>query len=403
LSTGFRELIQTPPFRHFAFGADRLFPLRYLLAASLEWAPTRSDPEETKLMLFSRWKVMTGLVGVSLGGLAALAGQLPKPEPALPPLPEVKQAAPEPKPVAEAKVPIKQSKERSAEQLQNSLKNQSEWTPIPPHVPISAASGLPPVELPVLPLPSANATPSVAQTPSKTGELPPLPLPEKTGDAPKPVFVTTPGHKVTAPNYTPDYSSVPTSVPPAGVLPTAGAAAPLAPPIAEPDPAPLARPTVPPTSTVYSQGPGTNLPVATPPLPTVQAADPLIAPSKPSVGPAATKFRIVLRVGDGEPSFEVRHGDNLVMKVTCDKVDIKSPEKGQGSNVTATGRVKFVGFGAEGTCDSLSFLAGSGEVALSGNVNVKVRDKIGRVESELNAEKMQYKLDQTALTGVLKP
>ena len=133
------------------------------------------------------------------------------------------------------------------------------------------------------------------------------------------------------------------------------------------------------------------------------ANDPLTAPPKPTAAPAATKFRIVLRVGDGEPSFEVRHGDSLVMKVTCDKVDIKSPEKGQGSNVTATGKVKFVGFGAEGTCDSLSFLAGSGEVALSGNVNVKVRDKIGRVESELNADKMQYKLDQTALTGVLKP
>ena len=112
----------------------------------------------------------------------------------------------------------------------------------------------------------------------------------------------------------------------------------------------------------------------------------------------------MLRVGEGEPTFEVRHGDDLVMKVSCDKVDIKSPEKGTGlSNVIAMGKVKFVGFGAEGTCDSLSFLAGTAEVALAGNVNVKVRDKIGRVESELNADKMQYKLDQTALSGVLKP
>ena len=31
-------------------------------------------------MLFSRWKVMTGLIGISVGGLAALAGQTPKPD-----------------------------------------------------------------------------------------------------------------------------------------------------------------------------------------------------------------------------------------------------------------------------------------------------------------------------------
>jgi hypothetical protein len=92
------------------------------------------------------------------------------------------------------------------------------------------------------------------------------------------------------------------------------------------------------------------------------------------------------------------------MKVACEKVDNKSPEKGHGlSAVTATGKVRFVGFGAEGTCDSLSFLAGTGEVSMSGNVKVQVKDKIGRVESELTTEKMQYKLDASALPGVLKP
>ena len=49
----------------------------------------------------------------------------------------------------------------------------------------------------------------------------------------------------------------------------------------------------------------------------------------PAAAPAVTKFRIILRVGEGEPSFEVRQGDDLMMKVVCEKVDIKSPEKGQ--------------------------------------------------------------------------
>jgi hypothetical protein len=120
--------------------------------------------------------------------------------------------------------------------------------------------------------------------------------------------------------------------------------------------------------------------------------------------PAATKFRIVLRVGEGEPSFEVRHGDDLVMKVVCDKVDIKSPEKGQGlSAVTASGNVRFVGFGAEGTCDTLSFLAGTGEVSMTGKVKILVKDKIGRVESELETTQIKYKLDNSALTGTIKP
>jgi lipopolysaccharide export system protein LptA len=119
---------------------------------------------------------------------------------------------------------------------------------------------------------------------------------------------------------------------------------------------------------------------------------------------AATKFKIILRVGEGEPLFEVRHGDDLVMKVLCEKVDIKSPEKGQGlSAVTATGKVRFVGFGAEGTCDSFSFLAGTGEVVMAGNVKVQVKDKLGRVESELTTDKMQYRLDTTAMPGTLKP
>ncbi len=116
------------------------------------------------------------------------------------------------------------------------------------------------------------------------------------------------------------------------------------------------------------------------------------------------KFRILLRVGEGEPTFEVMSGDNLVLKVACEKVDVKSPEKGQGlSEVTARGKVRFAGFGAEGTCESLSFMAGTGEVQMIGNVKVRVKDKLGRVESELSGATVKYKLDASALSGSIKP
>jgi lipopolysaccharide export system protein LptA len=119
---------------------------------------------------------------------------------------------------------------------------------------------------------------------------------------------------------------------------------------------------------------------------------------------SSTKFRIVLRVGDGEPTFEVRSGDDLVLKVVSDKVDVKSPEKGSGpSTVKASGKVHFVGFGAEGNCDELAFLAGTGEVNLTGNVKVHVKDKLGRIESELSTERLMYKIDASAIGGSLKP
>ena len=61
--------------------------------------------------------------------------------------------------------------------------------------------------------------------------------------------------------------------------------------------------------------------------------------------------------------------------------------------------------GAEGTCDQLNFLAGTGEVAMSGNVKIQVKDKLGRVESELSAELMKYKIDPHEISGhgQLKP
>lgn len=333
-------------------------------------------------MLFSRWKVMTGVIGVSIGGLAALASQNPRPDvvASAPMIPAAKPTSAPlelPPPAATYATPV------SADLLPS-------LPVIPPTVPT-----MPTIELPALPETSnfekmlPKKPQEVKLPPTKPAELPVLPV---SGVFPTPVFFPDAAPIVPPATSVPSPSSVFTAPP--SVKPTTSAPAtpivPSIPPIA------LTPPTIPTTPAI------TITPVETP-LPVVDLLPP-VTPKPVAVAVVASKFRIVLRVGEGEPTFEVRHNDDLVMKVACDKVDIKSPEKGTGpSNVIATGKVRFVGFGAEGTCDSLSFLSGTGEVSLAGNVNVKVRDKIGRVESELNADKMQYKLDSTALTGVLKP
>lgn len=133
---------------------------------------------------------------------------------------------------------------------------------------------------------------------------------------------------------------------------------------------------------------------------------PVSAPVAAVSAVAQAKYRILLRVGEGDPVFEVHSGDHLMLKVICEKVDVKSPEKGQGlSAVKAFGKVRFAGFGAEGVCDELNFLAGTGEVAMTGHVKIQVKDKLGRIESELSAETMKYKIDPHTITGTgtLKP
>lgn len=157
--------------------------------------------------------------------------------------------------------------------------------------------------------------------------------------------------------------------------------------------------------------------VAEPPQLTVHSPQPIAfeVPAPPVIEtapltveslPPASKYRTLLRVGDGEPVFELRSGDNILLKVVSQKVDVKThPEKGSSlSMVRATGNVRFVGFGAEGTCEELSFRAGTGEVTLTGSVRIRMKDKLGRLESEVSGDRMTYRLEleESPLTGRLE-
>jgi hypothetical protein len=386
-------------------------------------------------MTVSRWKVMAGVIGASVGGLA-IASQYPKPgdtrraeeplamadapkapaggaapaKPELPP-PAPADAVPLLPPLPGSEAPTKLPEPAKPSTVNTDI--HAAFPAPPTKLPEPAKPSSKPADLPALPpLEPSNLTdvkkpepPKSDVVPASTSVVPPLPA-FPVAKAPS------------KPTATEPVKPVAVELPPPG-KPTAD---PFVKPVpVTPDTAPVkptAAPATPPVNFTAPAAPPSASPLITPVEPSVEAKTirpavegnthigPAVVstPAPAAAAVAQTKFRIVLRVGEGEPTFEVRHGDDLVMKVKSDKVDIKSPEKGQGlSAVTATGKVTFVGFGAEGTCDTLSFLAGTGEVSMAGNVNVKVRDKIGRVESELNADKMQYKLDSSSLPGVLKP
>jgi hypothetical protein len=378
-------------------------------------------------MTLSRWKMMAVGLGVSLGGLAAIAGQCPKTD-STKGSPTTAAAPALDLPV----IPASASAPGSAPKV------------MPPAPPASAA--LP--ELPPLPAATIPAAPPAAEPekkpdtpvsspalptappvglPMKTPQVPdvPPPLDKPTAEKPIPPTTTAPADPLVKPMAT----DLP-SGPPAGIIYTKPTPPAIEPPskVSPPPPPHSTDPLIgsptrvsPPSSggtvapsigTGVGPGPDTPPPAlgggtaprlgTTPPAsaPDLPAFDPPMqavigsAKAAPAVAQAATKFRILLRVGEGEPTFEVRCGDDLVLKVACERVDVKSPEKGSGlAAVKASGKVRFAGFGAEGTCDELSFLAGTGEVMMTGAVNVRVKDKLGRVESELSADSAKYKLD----------
>lgn len=330
-------------------------------------------------MSLSRWKIMAGVLGVSLGGLAA-ASQCPKGEgkryagrqaepPALelPGIPTVASGGSAPK--APAAVPAPPA----------------ELLPPPLPIPTNTAEKPPAPPMPAMPMTSPAKPPMtspVIPVGGTSDPAPALPLPVPGGvEAPKPA----------APDVVPTKPMA--DVPPADpVVKPLGVPAGGTTPPAIPD-------TPPKPGNVSSSPPATAIEFSKP------ETKPEIRPEvKPAVAALPGKFRIMLQVGEGEPRFEVKYGDDLILKVVCEKVDIKSPEKGVGpSEVTARGKVRFVGFGSEGSCDELSFLAGTGEVQMTGKVRIAVKDKLGRVESELTTDTVKYKVDPTVILGSFRP
>lgn len=128
---------------------------------------------------------------------------------------------------------------------------------------------------------------------------------------------------------------------------------------------------------------------------------PVPAPIPPEAKPdriqVQSKFKVVLRMGDGRPRFEIRNVETLdqLFKVYGDSIEIRKNEDQKTSSamtgLTAKGKVKFFGPGLEGTCDELTIMSATGELLMSGNVTVKT--KYLRRTTELTSDKMVYTIN----------
>jgi hypothetical protein len=367
--------------------------------------------------MLSRWKLMAGVLGVSIGGLAAAASQCPKfdrskgrsaespvakADPKLPPA-GAPSTPPPPAPALDVPAPPQLTPGGSTPPAPMVLLPEPATTSPKLPEPAAPAVSLPQLstkaEMPAPVIPTGVAAPAKPESKPTEPMLPPV----DAGKKPTPPTPSVTDLVPTPPAAAPVEVIKPLKAeapPAAGLLPPTPEAAPMK---------PVASPELPgkPTAAPGAGSLSPPLPGAPEPSPPAHV-EPLGVPKGPTapvaIQAAASPYRILLRVGEGEPTFEVKNGDNLVLKVACEKVDIKSPEKGAGmSEVVARGKVRFAGFGAEGTCDELKFFAGTGEVSMSGTVRVQVKDKLGRVESELTTASMKYKIDSSAVGGQIKP
>jgi len=126
-----------------------------------------------------------------------------------------------------------------------------------------------------------------------------------------------------------------------------------------------------------------------------------LTPSGSGKGSEAAKLKMLLRMGDGQPRFEIRNSSTteLLLKVYGERVEMQSPRDARSSlaGVTATGHVRFTAPSIEGTCDHLTILSGTGEVLMEGNIRLKT--KRGKAWSEMTAEKLVYQIGASGLNA----
>ena len=206
-------------------------------------------------------------------------------------------------------------------------------------------------------------------------------------------------------------------VPPAPPTPTTAPSTPAAPSVVPPAPVMPSGPplgdSVPLGATIYQdsrlrpnvQDAKPAAPVSPPPAfvkgqyDIANVGSPKPAPVTPAaaVEPAKElerKLKVILHMGDGRPRFEVRDGEEVYLKIASDRVDVKSPTekdaKGAPAIMRASGAVRFVTPGGEGTCNELTVHPGTGLVTVSGGV--KFTYNWGQVQTTVGGEQMTFRL-----------
>lgn len=372
-------------------------------------------------MSLSRWKILACTLTVGVGGLAVFA---------TPPMGEKKEAPKEPAPLPSLTVkpatptngddtpaPANTSKDKEFDLDVPAVPTVSK-TEEPPKKPSSE-----PVFEPVSPPPAPAILPvkgEETKAPEKAPMVVAPPLPPAGSDkgpvkpdvtpvpeSPKPstsippLDLDTPAPPPPATKPAPKPEIVPPPIADLDLLPPVGSPAkPMSPPA---EPKPDSGTITPPVNTYPT-------PMPTPPVPPLGV--PKVEGPKPPMtnmphveNPSSAKLKMLLRVGDGQPRFEIRNSasSELLLKVYGEKVEMQAPPESRSSlaGVTAIGRVRFTAPGIDGTCDHLTILSGTGEVLMKGNIRMKT--KHGKTWSEMTAEKMVYQIGASGLASPESP
>lgn len=338
-------------------------------------------------MTLTRWKLMAGVLGLSMCGLAALA------EPACRTVGYTHRQTPEvPQPVADAGSKPLPPPVNVPPPAPSTLPPAPASLPsLPPPATLPKSDSAPPLatEVPSPPSPVLSALPTPVDTAKKLDLLPP-PLPDLAPASPpagglnEKAFTDLAKQNLNMPPLPTLSEKKPETLPsPKPELPKPDAA--LPPPVVTFAPAPT--PTSDPLPT--KPAPKTELPLTPPPVVT---SEPVRVSATTAAAPAERKLKVQMHLGSGKPYFEVRDGEELVLKVVSDAVEVKAPaENGDAASVLkASGGVSFRTLGGNGTCDELRVVPGTGEVVVSGRV--AVTSNWGKAETTAMADKMTFRL-----------
>jgi hypothetical protein len=330
-------------------------------------------------MRLTRWKLMAGALGLSMCGLAALA------EPACRSVGLTRRAdepkpADDPKPADGAKpLPLPAAPPPATEVPPPVILPSADPKPSVPPVVESKPVALPAVNDTSLP-PAVDpnlfkAVDAIQNPPTPLPTIDPatkLPPPVKAFDTPPPIPVTPP---------TPPAQAVPPTI---DLVPVKNEK----PVPVSPLPAPDKKVDLPPAPLTEKKAD------PLPPSPIVSGPNTIPPPSfteKP-VGVVSKKLKVMLHLSDEKPWFEVKDGEEVVLKVTADAVQLNATaEKSRPAGVlVATGGVTFRTLGGYGTCDELQVMPGTGEVVVTGKV--AVTSNWGKSETTATADKMTFRL-----------
>jgi len=110
-------------------------------------------------------------------------------------------------------------------------------------------------------------------------------------------------------------------------------------------------------------------------------------------------------MGIQRPRFEIKKGDETMLKVYCERIEMHTPKTTDAvqsiAGLTSFGQVRFFGPGLEGTCDELAIASVTGEVSLKGNIRMKC--KRGTTYSDVAADSMTFQMVGTGLISQSEP